>query len=1212
MAEDMTYMTQHIIYNKDQNNNIMNYLKPLRLVAAMALVPLMTSLDNDHNRLPGLYPGSPQENFAPRMVKDNVYRNIALRRASRASSTYDYNLTAQLITDGITIKTPPAYLTATTNNGPLPKREREWAIDGGEYTRNILTGSTAWLNYQWHGMTVRTDRIKLVCTMAHRPDATGGYTITVSTLLKNGKRAIIGRQKGNDMPGEATRIKAHSDPNKVTADDATLPVRMIDTNILIDNGGQPLDNIKVEMAMKGAAHWTVTEIKFFDHDRYVSDVLPSSAFTSAWMSAGGGEQWVETDLGTEASFDKVILNWLEKPAAGRIETSRDGHTWTTVAALQRNASLTDEISFPLNSARYVRVMMLRPGATGRYVLSEMKVMGRGGLSPQPIDVVGARDGKYMLDGGRWRLQRTSEVIGQSSDISTAGYDDSRWAVATVPGTALMSYVNIGALPDPNHADNMMQISESFFNSDFWYRSEFQMPDGMEGKHVFLNMDGINWKANIYVNGRQVDRIEGAFQRGRADITGMLHRGTNAIAVQIIKNEHPGAVKEKYRNDTDFNGGLLGYDNPTFHATIGWDWISTIRGRNIGIWNDVYLTAEGKVGLSDPLLTSRLALPDTTATMTPAVWVSNNTIQCLTGTLTGWIGDIRFEKNIVVQPMAETEVTFDPAEYPQLRDRKMQLWWPNGYGSPYLYDAGFEFKIGGKVSDAVSYKAGIRQVDCHDIDSRLTMYVNGRRFVPKGGNWGFSENNLCYRGREYDIAVKYHRDMNFNMIRNWVGQTGDEEFYEACDRHGIMVWQDFWLANPADGPDPLNEYMFACNARDYTLRIRNHPCIGIYCGRNEGYPPASLNKQLQEYVETLHPGLTYIPSSADDGVSGHGPYWALPAKEYFERQTGKLHSERGMPNVMTYEGLSRTLDSKALWPQGDEWGQHDYCQKGAQRGASFNEIIEKAFGKVDNARDFTALAQWVNYDGYRAMFESGSRDRMGLLIWMSHACWPSMTWQCYDYYFEPTAAFFGCKKACEPLHIQWNASTRDVEMVNVSGGRHDNVKAVREILDIHGNTVKRDEQTLSFDNDTTVVIDGLNVAERYDMNGNNVFFVRLTLTDNAGEALSDNFYVSSNIEGDLKDLKNLPTADIKYSIHTSDECLKIDLTNSSQTPAMMIRLNLKAEDGEQILPVDYSDNYFHLMPGEKKSVTIGWNRKDIRNSRAEVEMSGMNVKKILLK
>lgn len=450
-------------------------------------------------------------------------------------------------------------------------------------------------------------------------------------------------------------------------------------------------------------------------------------------------------------------------------------------------------------------------------------------------------------------------------------------------------------------------------------------------------------------------------------------------------------------------------------------------------------------------------------------------------------------------------------------------------------------------------------------------------------------------------------MNFNMIRDWVGQIGDEEFYEACDKYGIMVWQDFWLANPADGPDPLNEYMFLSNADDYVKRIRNHPSIGIYCGRNEGYPPETIDKQLREDVKTLHPGLGYISSSADDGVSGHGPYWALPPKEYFDRQTGKLHSERGMPNVMTYEGLARTLKPEALWPQGDEWGQHDYCMQGAQRGATFNAIIEKAFGKVNDAATFTKLAQWQNYDGYRAMYESGSRDRQGLLIWMSHACWPSMTWQCYDYYFEPTAAFFGCKKACEPLHIQWNASTRNVEVVNLCAGNHDNLTAKMELTDIKGRTVKTMQAAVNSNDDSTVVPEGLHVDDKVSLNGGNVYFIRLWLNDENGRTLSQNFYVASNDEGNLQELNTLPQVELSPSITTDGTRATVTVKNSSDTPAMMIRLNLKAEDGEQILPVSYSDNYFHLMPGESRTVEVTWDAADARGSKPVIELSGFNVK-----
>ena len=116
-----------------------------------------------------------------------------------------------------------------------------------------------------------------------------------------------------------------------------------------------------------------------------------------------------------------------------------------------------------------------------------------------------------------------------------------------------------------------------------------------------------------------------------------------------------------------------------------------------------------------------------------------------------------------------------------------------------------------------------------------------------------------------------------------------------------------------------------------------------------------------------------------------------------------------------------------------WGLHDFSLQGAQGGESFRGIIEKNYGGADNVADWLTLAQFVNYDGYRAMFEAHAKNRMGLLLWMTHPAWPSFVWQTYDYYFEPTAAYFGAKKANEPLHIQWNPVTDNVDVVNYSAG-----------------------------------------------------------------------------------------------------------------------------------------------------------------------------------
>ena len=179
--------------------------------------------------------------------------------------------------------------------------------------------------------------------------------------------------------------------------------------------------------------------------------------------------------------------------------------------------------------------------------------------------------------------------------------------------------------------------------------------------------------------------------------------------------------------------------------------------------------------------------------------------------------------------------------PALRLPVPRLWWPNGYGEPNLYHVELRFETGRAASRTRSpSRPASAQFTYSEEGGTLRMWINGRRFMPRGGNWGFPESMLRYRGREYDAAVRYHSDMNFTMIRNWVGQTGDDEFYEACDRHGIVVWQDFWLANPWDGPDPDDDALFMANATDLVIRIRNHPSVGLYCGRNEGYPPKPLD------------------------------------------------------------------------------------------------------------------------------------------------------------------------------------------------------------------------------------------------------------------------------------------------------------------------------------------------------------------------------------
>lgn len=1157
----------------------------------------------------GVYPGCPQEDFSPELLPDDdQYRNLALLRATYQSSAYDYNLTSQLLTDGIVTDRAPQYFDLQTAESSVPKREREWMIDGGPYSRNTVRGEEAFFLFSMHNYNKTISRAIVTGTLIYDDKAAqGGYEMTWEASNDGTTWTVLAVNKGAGLPGKARSGRVEvNDPNKQTGT-VSMPMRRLEETFDFTNTAA-YASYRIRLRMKGAYEWTFHEVEFSNADGAV-DLKPSQFFTSTWMSATAGEEWVSVDLGSHSEFDKVILHWVNKAVEGRIQTSDDAQTWTDAAPLSGGEGLTDEIAVR-GKARYVRVCMDRSADGGRYILSELEVMGRGGLLPRAAVMPEAAGGRLTLSGGGWQLQRASEVQAGGVEIASPAYKAEGWVTATVPGTVLTSYKNVGALADPNYADNQLMISESFFNSNFWYRNEFQVAPSFKRDRVFLNFDGINWKANVYLNGKQVGRLEGAFIRGKFDVTDCVKEGTNVLAVEIIKNAHIGAIKEKNKQSTDFNGGILGADNPTFHATIGWDWIPTMRGRNIGIWNDVFLTTTGKVTVQDPYVQTQLALSDTTqARLTAEVVVKNHDGKDVSGVLQGRVGDVTFEQPVQLKAGEERTVVFDADHFPQLQVKNPRLWWPNGYGTPYLYEANFTFKVGNEVSDARDFKVGIRQMTFNEDGGVLNLYVNGRRFIGRGGNWGFSESNLNYRGREYETAVAYHADMNFTMLRNWVGMIGDEELYDACDKYGIMIWQDFWLANPADGPDPYYPDMFIANAEDYVKRIRSHASIGLYCGRNEGFPPETIDKALRRIVKEEHPGMHYISSSADDVVSGHGPYRMLPAKTYFTLETGndKFHSERGMPNVLTYESFLRTYSPEGIWPQSDQWGMHDYTLEGAQGATSFNEIIATGYGQPESAKEFADLAQWVNYDGHRSLFESRSKNRMGLLMWMSHSCWPSMVWQTYDYYFEPTAAYFAIKKASEPLHIQWNPATDEVEVVNYHAGLRPGLKARVQVLNMDATVAWEKEVTVDSREDTTEKCIKLEFPDGLSQ----VHFIKLTLEEN-GKAVSENFYHRSKVENNYQALKQLPKVSLRAQTQYDkgdDGEWKAEVTveNRSDAPALMVRLNIVGDkDGKQFLPIFYSDNYFALLPGETKVVRVHWKDVDTRGNAPLLKVSGYNV------
>ena len=594
-------------------------MKLQKLLCLLALPALLTacgesrSEQQDYNLGIGIYPGNPAENFAPSLEKDNTYRNIALLHQVYHSSSYDYNLTGQLVTDGIIDTETPASISLSTAEGRMPKNEQEYLFDTNFYTRKTFVGKDLTLQLDFEHWSIPANRIWLNGMMM----AEGGntrYTMKVFGSVHGTNWELLKEEKG------------------------TLPRGWMDQ--YVDFEAKDYQHYRIELSGEAARGWQMASWDFF-HGEELLNVLPSAHFTSTWRSATSGEEWVYVDFGCEASFDEVSLNWINRASKGCIQTSDDAKNWKEVAQLSESDNYKVK-----GKGRYLRLLLTESSNGQPYELSELQVMGRGALAPKPHTALKATETSQYLSGGNWKLQRASLVNATGEELSQAGYNTETWIPATVPGTILTSYVNAGAVPEPNFADNQLMISESYFWSDFWYRNEFEVSNTSE--RAFLNFDGINWKAKIWLNGKYIGNIDGGFLRGLFDVTDVVKQGTNVLAVQIIKNAHPGAIKEQTAWSSEANGGILGADNATFHASIGWDWIPTIRGRNTGIWDDVYLTYTGAVTLRDPFIRSELPLPETSsAKVFVEVEVENHADQPVNGTLKGTLGDISFEQAVTL-------------------------------------------------------------------------------------------------------------------------------------------------------------------------------------------------------------------------------------------------------------------------------------------------------------------------------------------------------------------------------------------------------------------------------------------------------------------------------------------------------------------------------------------------------------------------------------
>ncbi len=885
-------------------------------------------------------------------------------------------------------------------------------------------------------------------------------------------------------------------------------------------------------------------------------------------------------------------------------------------------------------------------------------------------------GVWTIAGG-WRLREAPKVSDGGGAVSRPGYADGGWLKATVPGTVLTTLVDRGVYPDPDYGLNNLAIPETLNKQDYWYRTEFTPPASAAGRRFRVTFGGVNYSAVAWLNGKRLGEVRGAFTRGEFDATGIVEPGrANALAVRVSPPPHPGIPhEESIKAGPGPNGGAMCLDGPTFICTEGWDWIPGVRDRETGLWQDVTLKATGPVRVGDVQVVTKLPLPDTTrAGVSVSVPLVNDTKRAAAGVLEVSFEGVTIRKRLTVAP-GETELKLAPSEFPQLNLTRPRLWWPNGYGRPELYHMRVSFSAAGGVeSDSKSLRFGVRELSyeltladgagrlqrveydpsaargarvvdlTHEglvesaegwvasfapgmeaspsvraLEDRraspfLVVRVNGVRVACRGGNWGLDDSRKRVSRERLEPFFRLHRDAHLNMIRNWCGQSTEEVFYELADEYGLLVWNDFWLSTQDWNLEPLDPALFLANARDVIKRFRNHPSIAIWCGRNEGVPPPAINEGLDGLIRALDGTRYYSPNSRDVNLQGSGPWHYGDAFKFFTTRGRGFSTELGLPSPPSADTLRAMLPPTDLWPPDDAWAYHDWHSKSGGDVSHFTNAMAEELGAPASLEDFDRKAQLLTYASHRAMFEGFNahlwEPNTGRLMWMSHPAWPSTEWQMYSSDYSTHGAFFGVKKACEPVHAQLDEPDPEITVVNNTTRALFNMRLITRVADLAGTGISTREDTISAPSNSAVRAFRLDMPAQEE---DGVVFVKLTLLDERGGVLSENFYWRAAQKSGYQKLNEMGEAVLAcYAASKAARGrtrVEVELTNSSDFVALAAQVVLRdAVTKSRVLPAYASDNFVSLLPGEARRITI---EVPARLRDAAVELKGWNVRGALV-
>jgi exo-1,4-beta-D-glucosaminidase len=849
----------------------------------------------------------------------------------------------------------------------------------------------------------------------------------------------------------------------------------------------------------------------------------------------------------------------------------------------------------------------------------------------------------------WGLQSSAKLTDGGEVISTTKFLPKNWYTVSVPTTVVAAMVKQKVYPDPGFGMNLRTLPgvtypiganfsnipmqpDSPFAVSWWYRNQFSVPASYKGKTVWLRFGGINYRANVWLNGKQIAKrtdVAGAWRTYEFNITDAAQLARpNVLAVQVFApTEHDLAI--------------------TFV-----DWNPAPPDKNMGLWRGVEIAASGPVAVRYPTVVSKVDSPaNDNAHLTVSTQVKNATNQPVKGTLKGRIEKIEFSQDVELAAGESKDVNFTPDAFPQLNVSSPRLWWPTQMGTPNLYNLSMEFEVGGKTSDHAETHFGIREVNSEVVASNARVFtINGKKILIRGGGWS-PDMMLRENSQRLEDEFRYVQDMGLNTIR-LEGKLETPEFFDLADRKGILVMAgwcccDFWERWAQWQPEDFD--IAKRSLEDQMYRLRSHPSLIVWLNGSDNPPPPDVEQTYLDVEKRLlwpNPVMSSAinkntPVSGESGGKMSGPYEYVAPAYWLQDAVGEhprncnpggcggaygFNTETSMgPAVPPIESMRTMVGKDHLWPIDDWWNFHAGGENFPNIGV-FTEALNRRYGTATSAEDFTYKSQLQTYEGVRAMFEAYSRNKYtstGVIQWMLNNAWPSIIWHLYDYYLRPGGGYFGAKKAMEALHPVYGYDDRSVWVVASQYEDAKGLKLTAKVLNLDMSEKYSQQATVDAAADSTNK--ALTLPEIANLSP--TYFLVLRVEDASGKLVGSNFYwLSTKPEtldweksnwfttptasfADYTALSQLPKVKLSVTSHTerkgADAITHVTVENPSNSLAFFVRLKVN-KDGEEILPVVWQDNYVSLLPGEKREISATYRAAELGPAKPAVEVSGWNL------